>query len=391
CVSGESDVSNCTAVPDATADGTGSGLAGVLSVAVSADGKSVYAAAEVDDSVARFNHNTSTGALTYVGCITGDSNVSDASSACAPIPSANAGGENSGLDGLDPSAVSADGKSYYVATQGDHGVARFNRNTSTGALTYVDCITGETESATACTGIPSAATDGDGSGLGDPESLAISADGKSIYLAVTDQDAVAELERNTSTGAITYGACHTSDASVTACSPVSGATADGDNGSIENPKEVVVSADGRSVYSAANTSSAVARFDRETPDTSAPDITLKGKKKQKNSKFVKVKVTVDEAATILATGTIKVPKVKGASTAAKKKKSKLKKKSKDAVGGKKVVLKLKLRKNAKKLTKKAHKKGKKAKAKVKITATDPAGNESTAKRKIKLKPKKKKR
>ena len=63
---------------------------------------------------------------------------------------------------------------------------------------------------------------------------------------------------------------------------------------------------------------------------SAPTSTLKGKKTQKGSKLVKVKVTVDEAATVAGTETIKVPVVKGSAAAAKKKKSKLKGKTKDA-------------------------------------------------------------
>jgi 6-phosphogluconolactonase (cycloisomerase 2 family) len=120
---------------------------------------------------------------------------------------------------------------------------------------------------------------------------------------------------------------------------------------------------------------------------SGPTITLKGKKTQKRSKLVKVKVTVDEAATVAGTGTIKVPVVKGSATVAKKKKSKLKGRTKDAAPGETVTLKLKLRKQAKKLTKKAQRKGKKPKAKVKVTATDAAGNKSSAKRKIKLKKK----
>ena len=124
-----------------------------------------------------------------------------------------------------------------------------------------------------------------------------------------------------------------------------------------------------------------------TLDASAPTITLKGKKTQKGSKLVKVKVTVDEAATVAGTGTIKVPVVKGSALAAKSKKSKLKQQTKQAAAGETVTLKLKLSKKAIKLTKKAQRKGKKPKAKVTVTATDAAGNESQAKRKIKLKKK----
>jgi DNA-binding beta-propeller fold protein YncE len=127
-------------------------------------------------------------------------------------------------------------------------------------------------------------------------------------------------------------------------------------------------------------------------DTSAPTITLAGKKTQTGSKLVKVKVTSDEAATVEAKGTIKVPVIKGgksAATAAKKKKSRLKKQSKEIAAGATVTLKLKLKKQAKKLTRKAQKKGKKPRAKLTVSAVDGAGNEASAKRKVKLKRKRK--
>ena len=131
----------------------------------------------------------------------------------------------------------------------------------------------------------------------------------------------------------------------------------------------------------------------EPLDTTAPIITLAGKKAQRSAKKVSVKVTLDEDATLAAKGNIKVPKVKGAgsssvSIAAKKKKFKLKGTGADAQASTTLTLKLKLTNKAKKKTKAALKKGKTSTAKVTITATDAAGNESSAKRKIKVKSKK---
>ena len=123
-------------------------------------------------------------------------------------------------------------------------------------------------------------------------------------------------------------------------------------------------------------------------DTTAANIALKGNKTQKGFKVVKVKVSSDEAGTVTSEGTIKVPVVKGGSSSAivaKKKKSKLKGQIKEIAAGETVTLKLKLTKKARKLTKRAQRKGKKPKAKVTVTVTDAAGNESQAKRTVKLK------
>src|SRR5918994_929963 len=57
------------------------------------------------------------------------------------------------------------------------------------------------------------------------------------------------------------------------------------------------------------------------PDTTAPNITLKGKKSQKGAKLVKVKVTSDEAATAEGKGNVRVPvakREKSSATAAKR-------------------------------------------------------------------------
>src|SRR5438045_3498617 len=88
------------AAAGATPAAANSGLDSVGSVAVSSDGKSLYASSEEDDAVARFTRNTTTGALTYNNCITGESESGPAGTgACAAIPKAAASGDASGLNG----------------------------------------------------------------------------------------------------------------------------------------------------------------------------------------------------------------------------------------------------------------------------------------------------
>lgn len=125
------------------------------------------------------------------------------------------------------------------------------------------------------------------------------------------------------------------------------------------------------------------------PDTIAPTITLKGKRTQRRTKLVKVKVTSDEEAEVEGRGNLRVPLVKaGGSSAAVAKKSKrfkLRSRTKPIAAGDATTLKLRLSRTAERLTKRAQAKGKTAKAKVKVRATDAAGNEASAKLRVKLK------
>ena len=105
-----------TPTPSATVDG----LNGALSVTVSPDGKHLYAAGQSDDAVAVFSRDSTTGALTFV-----------------EVQRDGVGG----VDGLLEAhwvTVSPDGKHLYAAGQLDDAVAVFSRDSTTGALTFVE-------------------------------------------------------------------------------------------------------------------------------------------------------------------------------------------------------------------------------------------------------------
>ena len=78
-------------------------------------------------------------------------------------------------------------------------MARFNRNTTTGAITQPAGTAG-------CVSETGAGPCADGHGLDGPNSVAVSPDGKSVYVASSGSDAVARFNRNTTTGAITQPA-----------------------------------------------------------------------------------------------------------------------------------------------------------------------------------------
>jgi hypothetical protein len=183
---------------------------------VSPDGRSLYTGSvrscdQYDcygsTAVARFDRNPNTGALTYRGCITGDKRSGPSGSgACTAISSATREGNHSGLDG-GTLASSPDGKTLYV---GGSDVARLQRNTSAGELSYQDCITGDKRSGPsgsgACDAIPSATKDGSRSGLSG-NALAASPDGKTLFAGGHSE--VARLDRDPATGALKFRDCVT--------------------------------------------------------------------------------------------------------------------------------------------------------------------------------------
>jgi DNA-binding beta-propeller fold protein YncE len=149
-------------------------------VAVSRDGKSVYVIAGVggEGAIARLNRNTTTGALTQpagtAGCI----------SETGAGPCAN----GRGLDGAQSVAVSADRKSVYVASSFSNAVARLNRNTTTGAITQPAGTAG-------CISETGAGPCANGRGLDGTWDVAVSPNGKSVYVASLFSDAVARFNR----------------------------------------------------------------------------------------------------------------------------------------------------------------------------------------------------
>jgi DNA-binding beta-propeller fold protein YncE len=160
-------------------------LEGPNSVAVSADGKSVYATSLDSDAVDVFLRNPRTGALRQAtddkGCI---ANVT--TSGCTL---------GRALDGPDVVSVSPDGRNVYVGAFKGDSIAIFDRDASTGTLSQPTDISGcivELPTSGCTTGLA----------LASPEGMAVSPDGQSVYVAAALSSALDMFTRNQSTGAL---------------------------------------------------------------------------------------------------------------------------------------------------------------------------------------------
>jgi 6-phosphogluconolactonase (cycloisomerase 2 family) len=258
----------------ASAGGPESGLDGPQGMAVSPDGTSVYTLAFNDDAIARFSRNASTGVLTYQDCITGEFETGDdgGDANCDASPTDMAGGSDSGLDQPYGLVISPDGASVYVTTINDDSVVHFQRNLSTGALTYQSCFTGETATGNdggnnSCTAIPSHAVAGNDSGLDKVRAIAIDPNGETVYASGPADDSIARFTRNAMTGALTYAGCLTAEGATgstgtMACTNLPGITPVGDNSGFDNPQAITVSPNGASLYVASGNDASVTRFGR---------------------------------------------------------------------------------------------------------------------------------
>jgi DNA-binding beta-propeller fold protein YncE len=175
----------CIAAKGADHCATAIGLDGPNSVAVSPDGRNVYATSRASNSLAVFQRNQKTGALTQLpasaGCVAG-----------VPIPVCAVG---RALVGPDVVVVSPKGENVYVGSFFGNAVAVFDRDPVSGALTQPGDSSGCIAEAISGCAL--------GVALGAPEGMAISGDGASVYVASALSNAVVTLARDQSTGNLT--------------------------------------------------------------------------------------------------------------------------------------------------------------------------------------------
>lgn len=267
-----------------------------ISLAVTPDGKNVYAGSLNSDAVAVLGRNGTTGALNPAGCVsqlgTGGCLQANAlidpravavspdgkqtyvgSFAVTTLDRSTTTGELTGrsgmagcIGGVAPNGcrpanairgprgitMSPDGGNMYVSSESSNSLAVFDRDALTGTVTQK----AGTDGCTSLDGTGGACRVG--TAFDDPERAVVSPDGRRVYVAMGRSNGVAILDRDTTTGALTQlpGA--------TGCITLNGTGGACARGvALDNPEGVATSPDGRNFYVAAWASSAVAVFDRE--------------------------------------------------------------------------------------------------------------------------------
>lgn len=196
--------------------------AGVVSLSISPDDKSVYSITGSMDGLVVFSRNSSDGRLTLVEEHRDGVNGNLLGQAYSPTHSP-----------INNMAVSADNAFVYVSATDDNAVSVFARNSLTGALTLASTV-----------------VDGAGGvdGIQGASSLVLSPDNQFLYVSGQLEDSVAIFSRNTATGALTYV----------------GKRTQGSDGisTLDGARSLAVSPDGRYVYVSANISNAITVFNR---------------------------------------------------------------------------------------------------------------------------------
>ncbi len=213
--------------PGGTATGLTPTLDGTYDVAVSPDGKFVYATGYASDSISVFSRDAS-GALTPVETRT----------------------DSSYLDGAGFVMVTPDGKNVLVAARLANKLTNFERDPVTGKLSLQDTIV-EGNQYACNSGFCTL------DGLDGINSLAVSPDGKYVYISASNDNALVVLKRNITTGALSSFITGPIVVQVVKAVDINA------DPTLQSVRGIALSPDGKTLYTTAFSSDTVAVYGRD--------------------------------------------------------------------------------------------------------------------------------
>ena len=191
-------------------------------------GQQLYVAGANDSAIAAFARDPATGLLTWLESeVNGSDDLSDA------------GGTVAGLANVQWLVASPDGAHLYALSGSGSSIARFERDGTTGLLSWAGVLASP---------LPG------GASLAGAAGAVFSSDGAYLYVAASDADAVLVLQRNPATGALTLASQVTHGV-------------DGSLGLL-GARGVLLSGDGNHLYVTAQAGDSVAWYLRDTADGS---------------------------------------------------------------------------------------------------------------------------
>ncbi len=207
-----------------TVDDGINGINGVTDVIVTSDGLFAYAISPVDSSVAIYGRNMS-GELTSITVVNDDD----------VLPN----GMVSGLSGAVSVSFDISETYLYVVGETANSIVVFSRDTNTGLLDFVQKLSSGVDGVL---------------GMSGPVKLVISPDNKAAYVAATGSDAITVLARDVNTGILSF---------VERIKDGFGTIVPESN-VIIGLTDILMSFDGKFLYTVANGSDAIAIFSRDT-------------------------------------------------------------------------------------------------------------------------------
>jgi 6-phosphogluconolactonase (cycloisomerase 2 family) len=260
CVSANNRVAaaqGCGKVPGSGGRADEAGMKGLAALAGGGDGPALYAIGSENSAITELVRR-GPNRLAFAACLTGNTFIERS---CPAVPGAYANSDQAPIAAPTAAAISPDGRSLYLVSGSFHSsvVARFSREPLSGAIAYVDCLTGDTApgptGVLACTPIPGATRGGYGSGLSEPTGIAIGRDGRHVYVTAGLDQSLTSFDRDPATGALTFAGCLSSNDRATLCRRLS-------TGSrmLEGLGSPLLSPDGRYLYAAASRAATIDSF-----------------------------------------------------------------------------------------------------------------------------------